>query len=189
MISAESARKPGRPAQISRDQILAAVASMPNVDSVTMRGLAAALDVQHGALYRWVKNRDELFDLIGAAVVDNVLSRCTETTGDWRTRLGVMIRAVHDEFGALPGYATHLSRPHPHNAHSTERLRDAVVTVLLEADVPAELAEQSWYIVITSVVGWLAFAEQQAHPGSGAPSFDTFLDVLLRGLPARHQRS
>lgn len=188
MVAAGNARKPGRPAQISRDHILAAVASMPNVDSVTMRELAASLDVRHGALYRWVRNRDDLFDLIGAAVVDRVLLRCVETTGDWRTRLGVLVRAVHDEFGALPGYATHLSRPHPHNAHSTERLRDAVVSIFIEADVPPELAEQSWYIVITSVVGWLAFAEQQAHPGSGAPSFDTFLDVLLRGLPARHPR-
>jgi hypothetical protein len=48
-----------------------------------------------------------------------------------------------------------------------------------------ELAEQSWYIFGTSLVSWLAAQEQTLHTGDGGPRFDLFLDVLLRGLPAR----
>ncbi|QZH61224.1 MULTISPECIES: TetR/AcrR family transcriptional regulator [Mycolicibacterium] len=57
-------RQRGRPAQISRDRILKAVSSAANLDTLTMRELAGILNVSHGALYRWVKNRDELFDLV-----------------------------------------------------------------------------------------------------------------------------
>lgn len=38
-----------------------------------MRELAARLGVNHGALYRWVKNRDELFDLISQVLIDRIL--------------------------------------------------------------------------------------------------------------------
>ena len=47
------------------------------------------------------------------------------------------------------------------------------------------LAEQSWYIFIGSLVSWLAAQENPLHLGEAAPRFDLFLDVLLRGLPAR----
>ncbi|MDF2826216.1 MAG: TetR family transcriptional regulator, partial [Mycobacterium sp.] len=63
-------RQRGRPAQISRDQILEAVSSAANLDTLTMRELAGILNVSHSALYRWVKNRDELFDLISASLVE-----------------------------------------------------------------------------------------------------------------------
>jgi AcrR family transcriptional regulator len=162
------------------------VAASENVDALTMRELAERLGVRHSALYRWVRNRDELFDLISAALVDRVLERsASRPSTRWRPRLAALVRAMHDEMLALPGYATHLSRPHPHNAHSTGRLQDAVIAVLTDAGVERAAAEQSWYIVITGVVGWLAFGEQEHHLGPGAPRFEVFLDVLLRGLPAR----
>ncbi|MCG8917172.1 TetR/AcrR family transcriptional regulator [Actinokineospora sp. PR83] len=178
-------RRPGRPAQISRDRIVEAVSLAENVDTLTMRELAASLDVSHGALYRWVKNRDELFDLVSEVVVERVLLRADAGDSDsraWLTRLGW---AMHDEFLALPGYATHLSRPHEHNAHSADRLRDAVGAVLRRSGVTAEMAEHSWQIFITCVIGWLAATENPLRLGADASRFDLFLDTLLRGLPAR----
>ena len=152
-----------------------------------MRELAGRLNVSHGALYRWVKNRDELFDLISDVLVDRILPQNDQDQADpeWRPRLNRIAQAMHDQFLALPGYATHLSRPHPHNPHSIGRLRGAVVTAFLDAGVSADLAEQSWYIFITTIVSWLAFQENQINLGPSAPRFDLFLDALLRGLPAR----
>ena len=92
---------------------------------------------------------------------------------------------MHDEFLAVPGFATHTSRPHPHSAHSFGRLRGAVVAAFTNSGVAPDLAEQSWYIFITSVVSWLAAQENPLDLGQSAPRFELFLDSLLRGLPAR----
>ena len=181
----EVRRRPGRPARISRDQIIAAVSSVENLDTLTMRELATRLEVTHGALYRWVKNRDELFDLISEVLVDRILLSTESTEIGWRPRLAEIAWAMHEQFLALRGYATHLSRPHRHNAHSIDRLRRVIVAAFTDAGVEADLAEQSWYIVITSLVSWLAAQENTLDLGPTAPRFELFLDVLLRGLPAR----
>ena len=183
--SAETRRPRGRPAQISRDRIIEAVSSATNVDTLSMRELAGRLGVNHGALYRWVKSRDELFDLIGEVLVDRILLPGQEANPQWRPRLARIAWRMHDEYLALPGYATHLSRPHPHNAHSAGRLHSAIAEAFLDAGVSADLAEQSYYIFTTSVVSWLAFQENPLGLGPNAPRFDLFLDTLLRGLPAR----
>jgi hypothetical protein len=92
---------------------------------------------------------------------------------------------MHDQFLAVPGYATRTARPHRHNAESFGRLRHAVVAAFTGGGVSPELAEQSWYIFITSVVSWLAVHENPLDLGESAPRFELFLDTLLRGLPAR----
>ncbi|WP_328611593.1 TetR/AcrR family transcriptional regulator [Amycolatopsis sp. NBC_00345] len=183
--SAGARRPPGRPARISRDRIVEAASSAGNLDTLTMRELAGRLDVSHGALYRWVKNRDELLDLIGEVLVDRILPPGEDAGPAWLPRLTRIAWAMHDQFLALPGYATRLSRPHAHNADAIGRLQNAVVTAFLDDGVSAAMAEQSWYIFVTSIVGWLAFQENRLDLGPVAPRFDLFLDALLRGLPAR----
>ncbi|MEC3993837.1 TetR/AcrR family transcriptional regulator [Actinacidiphila sp. DG2A-62] len=178
-------RRPGRPAQISRDKIVEAVSLAENVDTLTMRELATRLGVSHAALYRWVKNRDELFDLVSEVVVERILARADAGPPECRAWLARLAWAMHDEFLALPGYATHLSRPHEHNAHSVDRLRSAVGAVLRRSGVTDEMTGHSWQIFITCVVGWLATTENSLRLGTDAPRFDLFLDTLLRGLPAR----
>lgn len=177
-------RRPGRPAQISRDKIVEAVSLADNVDTLTMRELAARLGVGHSALYRWVKNRDELFDLLSEVVVERILLRADAGDLEWRASLARLAWAMHDEFLALPGYATRLSRPHEHNAHAIDRLKGGVCAVLRRSGVTDEMAEHSWQIFMTCIVGWLAATENPLHLGT-APRFDLFLDTLLRGLPAR----
>jgi hypothetical protein len=92
---------------------------------------------------------------------------------------------MHDEFLAVPGYATRTARPHRHNPGSFGRLREGVVKAFTAAGVSPELAEQSWYIFGTSVVSWLGAQETSLELGDTAPRFELFLDVLLRGLPAQ----
>ncbi|WP_020494771.1 TetR/AcrR family transcriptional regulator [Sciscionella marina] len=186
MADARTTRnRPGRPAQLSRERIVDAVLAAGNLDTLTMRELATRLQVSHGALYRWVKNREELFDLLGEVMVDRVLPAEAPRGRSWRPWLGRVAWAMHDQFLAVPGYATHLARPHRHNAHSFGRMRNAVSAAFTEAGVPPELAEQSWYIFITSLVSWLATQENPLELGERAPRFELFLDTLLRGLPAR----
>ncbi|MFE2373971.1 TetR/AcrR family transcriptional regulator [Streptomyces sp. NPDC059398] len=175
----------GRPAQISRELIVDTAISSGNLDTLTMRELAAGLGVTHAALYRWVKSRDELFDLINEFMVERVLPADGPQDRDWRPWLADLAWGMHDRFLALPGYATRISRPHRHTAQPFGRLRSSVVSAFTDAGVSPELAEQSWYIFITSVVSWLAVQEHPLGLGDSAPRYELFLDTLLRGLPAR----
>jgi AcrR family transcriptional regulator len=176
--------QPGRPPQISREQIVDA-ALRGNLDTLTMRELAARLGVTHGALYRWVRSSDDLFSMISEVMVDRILPAGKPNGGAWRPWLGRLAWAMHDEFLAVPGYATRVARPHRHNPESFGRLRAAVIEAFASAGVGPELAEQSWYIFGTSVVSWLAATEAPLDLGVPEPRFDLFLDSLLRGLPAR----
>ncbi len=150
-----------------------------------MRELAAMLGVSHGALYRWVKNRDELFHLVSEALVDRILTAPATNARGWRRRLTHIAWLMHDEFLALPGYATHLARPHKHNSAAADRLETAIVTAFLDAGATEPVAEQSYYIFLTSIISWLAFQENSHGLGPHTPRFELLLDTLLRGLPPR----
>jgi AcrR family transcriptional regulator len=176
------AERPGRPARLSRELIVAA-ALQGDLASLTMRELAARLGVSHSALYRWVADREELFDLISDVMVERILPASDPTPADWRDWLARLAWAMHDEFLAVPGYAAHVAAPHRHNARSFGRLRDQVITAFRAAGASPEMAVQSWYVFGLAVVQWLG-AQQSGHDlGPVAPRFDLFLDTLLRGLP------
>jgi AcrR family transcriptional regulator len=177
-------QQPGRKPQISRDQIVTA-ALQGNLDTLTMRELAARLGVTHGALYRWVSSSEDLFDLISAVMVERIVPAGEPDAEGWRPWLARLARAMHDEFLAVPGYASRVARPHRHNPEGFGRLRAAVIGAFTAAGVSPELAEQSWYIFGTSMVSWLAATETPLGLGDSQPRFDLFLDSLLRGLPAR----
>lgn len=160
-----------------------AVGTFDNVDVMTMRQLAERLGVRHGALYRWVKDRDELFDLISEVVVDRVTGAVEEGSADWRLQLKHLALLMREHFLALPGYASHLSRPHVHNPHSVDRLRRVCVEIFIKGGASQQNADQSCLIFITTMIGWLAAEEQPVPIGHVAPRFDLFLGALLRGLP------
>jgi AcrR family transcriptional regulator len=185
MADSATHRRPGRPAQINREQIVDAALATGNLDTLTMRELASRLQVTHGALYRWVENRDALLDLISEVMIDRILPADGPRDQQWRPWLARVAWAMHDRFLAVPGYATRIARPHRHTTAAFGRIRTAVVTAFTDAGLTPELAEQSWYIFITSVVSWLAAQENPLDLGDSAPRFELFLDVLLRGLPAR----
>jgi AcrR family transcriptional regulator len=177
----------GRPAKLSREQIVAAALEL-NLDTLTVRELAARLGVSHGALYRWVPGRDELLDLISEVIVERILPADEPQAGQWRAWLRRLAWAMHDEFLAVPGYATRTARPHRHSPASFGRLRNGVIAAFTAAGASPEMAEQSWYIFGTSVVGWLAATENPLALGESDPDFGVFVDALLRGLPAQETR-
>lgn len=129
----------GRPAQISRELIVDAAISAGNLDTLTMRELAARLGVTHAALYRWVKNRDQLFDTINEVMVERILPAQGPHDRDWRPWLAHLAWGMHDQFLALPGYATRISRPHRHTTQTFGRLRSSIITAFTAAGVP-----QTW---------------------------------------------
>lgn len=183
-MGAKQGVRPGRPARLSREEIVAAALD-GGVEDLTMRELAGRLGVSHSALYRWVASLDELFDLIGEQIVARVVPADQPTARTWRDWLARLAWAMHDQFLAVPGYAARIARPHRHNPAAFARLRDSVVAAFTVAGVAPDLAEQSWHIFGFGIVNWLG-GQQAGHDFAGLePRFDLYLDTLLRGLPAR----
>lgn len=176
--------KVGRPARLNRERIVAA-ALETGLDALTMRELATRLEVSHSALYRWVRDRDELFDLVSEVMVGRILPEKEPTPDSWRDWLAELAWSMHDEFLSVPGYAARVAAPHRHNPVSYGLLRDRATRAFELAGADGELAVQSWHIFSIGVITWLG-AQQGAHDfGPTQPRFDLYLDTLLRGLPAR----
>lgn len=180
--------KPGRPARLSREQIVEAALGC-DLRTVTMRDIAERLGASHSALYRWVRNRDELLDLVGEVVVERILPTAEPAADTWRQWLSDLAWRMHDQFLAVPGYAAHVAMPHHHNAQAFGRLHDSVVSAFKLAGASDDMAEQSWHVFGLGVVQWLGAQQMDHDLGSDAPRFDLFLDVLLRGLPAQEPSS
>ncbi|MGO3326218.1 TetR/AcrR family transcriptional regulator [Gordonia sp. (in: high G+C Gram-positive bacteria)] len=183
----DSTPSPGRPARLSREAIVAA-AVKSDLRTLTMRDLAASLGVSHSALYRWVSDKDGLFDLVSTVMVDRILPTDEPTEQTWRDWLRALAWRMHDEFLAVPGYAEHVAAPHRHNPESFGKLRSQVLHAFRAGGASPEMAEQSWYVFGLTVVTWIGSAHADYDLGTAAPRFDVFLDVLLRGLPATEPR-
>ncbi|WP_405061732.1 TetR family transcriptional regulator [Kribbella sp. NBC_01505] len=184
--------KAGRPARLNRELIVAA-ALETGLDGLTMRELATRLDVSHSALYRWVGNQDELFDLVSEVMTARIIPTDEPTPDTWRFWLARLAWSMHDEFLAVPGYATRIATPHRHNPDSFNLLRTRVIGAFTIAGVAPELADQSWHIFAIGVTTYLAQLQSSHDHGPTQPRFDLYLDALLRGLPAQipvtYQRS
>jgi AcrR family transcriptional regulator len=76
---------------LTLDQIVATgvdVASAEGLDAVSMNRVASELGLSAMALYRYVKSKDELLDLMVDAALGSAMAEdVTATDGDWRTRL------------------------------------------------------------------------------------------------------
>lgn len=174
---------PGRPPKLSRHAIVAA-ALESDLHTLTMRELASRLGVTHAALYRWVADRDGVFDLVSEVMVERILPTSDPTPETWREWLRDLAWRMHDEFLAVPGYAAHVAAPHTHNAESFGLLRDKIVGAFTFAGAPPDMAEQSWLAFGLGIVRWLGGQHPDLDLGGTPSRFDLYLGALLRGLPA-----
>jgi AcrR family transcriptional regulator len=97
----------GRPPKLNRAVIVAAaidIADRHGLGAVTMRAVAVELDSTAAALYRHVKNREELVDLVH----DEVLTErsAVKPTGEWRADLRVFALSLLQLHNMHPWLAT-----------------------------------------------------------------------------------
>ncbi len=159
---------------------MAAVIASSDIDRLTMRDLAARLGVSHSALYRWVRDRDALFDLVGSVLVDRVVAEALQE-GPLQARVVELGRRIRAAFLSVPGFASHLARPHHHSAHALSRLQEFVMNTFLACDIHEAAARRSWLVFMTTVVAALAAEERRNEELADANAFESFLDVLSRG--------
>ena len=147
-------RPVGRPPRLSRDQIVAAALDV-GIENLTMAAVADRLDTTHQALYRWVRNRDELVALVADAYVER-LDLTPAPAEDWQTWLrrfaDSLRRTVLDN---LPGFAAEGLTTY-RTTLPFLRLNQTALRVLTDAGFTPAQAQLIYQTVGTTLLGWLA---------------------------------
>jgi len=199
-------RKPGP--QLSRDDVVQAAARLlarEGYDGLTMRGVAAELNVQAPALYWHVKGKEDLALLL----FDHLISDLDygQPTGDWR----VDIRRMMDALRRRLVETRDITRLFPDDYSAGPRaVRPLEISlgILRRAGLGGAEALHAYGVALSFVVGWARFevtrrrnVETVAPAPADLPSnlawaladgppdveagFDFGVDLLLDGLALR----
>ena len=153
-----TARRPGRPARLSRDSVVSAaleIIDREGIDALTMRRVARALDSSPMAIYRHVRDKDQLLVLMLDRLAATVA--VPDFDPDPRTRLHQACRAMRDGLAQYPW----------------------VVDVLAQGDL---IAPSILWVIEAIVAGFIAcgLTEEQAVEGYRAVWQFTVGELIIR---------
>jgi AcrR family transcriptional regulator len=158
-----------------------AVIGADGVAALTMRTLATRLGVVPGALYRHVRNKEQLHDL----VLDGVLAEVdcwVEDLPSWVEQITVLahrLRAVLEEH---PGIAGLLKTRDPLGPHSLD-LAEAFLAPLHEASLSPRQAGLAYYLIYGYTLGFTldgptSVNEQRVQDAATREELHTFIGTL-----------
>lgn len=178
---------PGVPRRtLTRGQVVSealAIVSAVGAQALTMRGLADRLGVVPGALYRHVRSKEQLQDLVLDAVLGEIDMRADGSL-DWAgqvTALAARLRAVLEDH---PGIAALLKSRDLISPHSLA-LAEAFLAPLHQAGLPARQAVLAYRLIYDYTVGF-ALGDRAAPGEQRLQNAQTSRQLLefLRSLPA-----
>lgn len=146
---------PGRRVALTRDRVVAealAVISADGVAGLSMRGLATRLSVVPAALYRYVRSKEQLHDL----VLDQVLAEvdpAVDPTLPWTRRVAVLAQRLRIVLEAHPGIAGLLKTRDPLTPHSLA-LAEAFLAPLMAAGLPEGHTARAYHLIYDYVLGF-----------------------------------
>jgi AcrR family transcriptional regulator len=175
-------RRPRLTRQRVVTEALAAIAQ-DGVQALTMRRLAGRLGVVPGALYRHVRNKQQLQDL----VLDNVLAEVDvhlDSSLDWTGQLKVLAHRLRQVLEAHPGVAGILKTRDPLGPHSLA-LAEAFLEPLQAAGFGDRQAGLAFFLLVDYTIGFAVNStstsvnEQRVRD----PATRTQLHQFFRSLP------
>jgi AcrR family transcriptional regulator len=183
----EPRRRRGRKPLISRERIVEAAFEL-GIEHLTMAAVAERLGVSHQSLYNWVRDRDELIDLVSDQLVAGIRLPDEPDLEAWRDSLRVLANGLHRIADAAPGFAAAgLGRYRTSPAYLD--LNESTLRLLVDAGFEPAMAQRTYETVITVLLGWLARedtnAPLRAHPDRARIA----LEVSAASSGGRHERS
>lgn len=145
-----------RTKRLTRDDVLdaaLALAQAEGVDAVTMRAVAARLDVTPMALYRHVGDKQGLLDGLVERLLDELPT--PSPSEDWRGQLVVLMGALREAARRYPEAFLMLLR-RPATTPSALRRRDSVYDLLRAAGVTEDLLPRIERLLDTFALGFAA---------------------------------
>jgi AcrR family transcriptional regulator len=163
--------------QLTRERVVAealTVIAQDGVAALTMRTLAARLGVVPGALYRHVRNKEQLHDL----VLDGVLAEVDchlDGSLSWAQRLALLAQRLRAVLEAHPGIAGLLQLRDPLGPHSLA-VAEAFLAPLQAAGFADHQAGLAFFLLVDYTTGFAA----------GSPPISTN-EQRVRDQATRHQ--
>jgi AcrR family transcriptional regulator len=141
--------------QLTRQRVVAealAVIAEQGVQALTMRSLAARLGVVPGALYRHVRNKQQLHDLLLDGVLAEVDVRLDPSLG-WPEQLKVLAHRLRRVLEQHPGVAGILKTRDPLGPHSLA-LAEAFLGPLQAAGFADRDAGLAFFLLVDYTIGF-----------------------------------
>jgi AcrR family transcriptional regulator len=141
--------------QLTRERVVEqalAVIAQDGIEALTMRGLAARLGVVPGAVYRHVRNKQQLQDLL----LDGVLAEVDVNLGPtlpWTEQLKVLAHRLRQVLEAHPGVAGILKTRDPLGPHSLA-LAEAFLGPLQTAGFGKRQAGLAFFLLVDYTIGF-----------------------------------
>jgi AcrR family transcriptional regulator len=171
---------------LTRERVVAealAVISADGAEALSMRALARRLGVVPGALYRHVRNKEQLYDLILDAVLAEVDCR-TDPTQPWMAQVAMLAHRLRAVLENNPGVAALLKTRDPVSPASLA-LAEAFLAPLHAAGLSGHQAALAFRLIYDYTLGFALAdpaspAEQRLHDSAARQQLHAF----LRSLPA-----
>jgi AcrR family transcriptional regulator len=171
---------------LTREDVVAealAIIGADGVDALTMRVLATRLGVVPGALYRHVRNKEQLHDL----VLDEVLAEVDHQIDDrlaWTERVKILARRLRTVLEHHPGIAGLLKTRDPLGPHSLA-LAEAFLAALYAGGLPGRHTALAFCLIYDYTLGFAlsgptSINEQRVQD----PTTRNKLHAFLQSLPA-----
>jgi TetR/AcrR family tetracycline transcriptional repressor len=180
--------EPGGRRSLTRERVVAEALVMIAADgaqALSMRALAGRLGVVPGALYRHVRGKEQLYDLVLDAVLGEV--DCRDDLGlgaPWAARVAALAGRLRTVLENRPGTAALLKTRDPLSPTSLE-LAEAFLVPLLAASLPGREAAQAFRLIYDYTLGFAladptSVAEQRLRDTATREQLHAF----FRALPA-----
>jgi TetR/AcrR family transcriptional regulator, tetracycline repressor protein len=160
-----------------------AVISTDGAQALSMRAIAARLGVVPGALYRHVRSKEQLYDLVLDAVLAEVDCR-PDPSAPWAAQVAVLAYRLRAVLENNPGIAALLKARDPVSPASLA-VAEAFLTPLLATGLPDHKAALGFRLVYDYTVGFaLADPTSPAEQRLRDTATRRELHAFLRALPA-----
>ncbi|TWS23417.1 GntR family transcriptional regulator [Tsukamurella sputi] len=181
-------RRPDRPRapELTTADVLAAaiaIADAESLQAVSMRRLAAALEIPTMAVYRYVPSSDEL----QAAMLDRVLGELDlpPRTAAWREDVEAVLRALWEAMKTHPWLAAAMSMTRPSVMPGAMPMSEHLLGALRSAGLPPRAAFTEYLCLLNLVRGLGATIEPElADRAATGVTEDEWIDTQLGELRA-----
>jgi AcrR family transcriptional regulator len=171
---------------LTREQVVTealAVIAADGIDALSMRSLAARLGVVPGALYRHVRSKEQLCDLVADAVLAEVDTQPGRAPG-WAAQVKTLARRLRAVLEDHPGIAGLLKTRDPLGPHSLA-LAEAFLAPLQQAALPGPQTALAYSLIYDYTLGFAlsdrtTVNEQRVQD----PATRHQLHAFFRSLPA-----
>ena len=157
------------------------VIAAEGAQALSMRALAARLGVVPGALYRHVRNKEQLYDLILDAVLAGV--DCRVDPGQaWTAQVAALAQRLRSALEDRPGVAALLKIRDPLSPASLA-LAEAFIAPLLAAGLPGREAAAAFRLIYDHTLGFAVAdprspAEERLRDAATREQLQAFLQAL-----------